>query len=99
MEKVPLKETIKNITRLHLSKGNSLFGQCITAVGWVGGTIPEDGENLVELPMADVMNGGVVVGSALAGKRPIYVFAIKVSSGLTILLLQTTQVSLLRYGI
>ena len=73
MEKVPLKETIKNITRLHLSKGNSLFGQCITAVGWVGGTIPEDGENLVELPMADVMNGGVVVGSALAGKRPIYV--------------------------
>tara|TARA_B100000519_G_C14222706_1_gene428359 strand:+ start:602 stop:1486 length:885 start_codon:yes stop_codon:yes gene_type:complete len=73
MEKVPLKETIKNITRLHLSKGNPLFGQCITAVGWVGGTIPEDGENLTELPMADVMNGGVVVGSALAGKRPIYV--------------------------
>jgi hypothetical protein len=73
MEKGPLKETIKNITRLHLSKGNPLFGQCITAVGWVGGTIPEDGENLIELPMADVMNGGVVVGSALAGKRPIYV--------------------------
>ena len=62
MEKVPLKETIKNITRLHLSKGNSLFGQCITAVGWVGGTIPEDGENLVALSYALVSFIVAVVG-------------------------------------
>jgi pyruvate/2-oxoglutarate/acetoin dehydrogenase E1 component len=70
-----LRDTIKNITKSHLSKGNQLFGQCLTAVGWVGGTIPEltEGDGIVELSMADVMAGGVVVGSALTGKRPIYV--------------------------
>ncbi len=70
-----LRDTIKEISRQHLSKGNLLFGQCLTAVGWVGGTVPELTENdgLVELSMADVMGGGIVVGAALAGKRPIYV--------------------------
>jgi pyruvate/2-oxoglutarate/acetoin dehydrogenase E1 component len=69
-----LREQIRETTREHLSKGNQLFGQCLTAVGWVGGTVPEltEEEGLVELPMADVMAGGIVVGSALAGKRPIY---------------------------
>lgn len=69
-----LREVIRELTASHLKLGNQLFGQCLTAVGWVNGTVPELTENdgLVELSMADVMAGGVVVGSALMGKRPIY---------------------------
>ncbi len=71
-----VRDTIKDITRHHLTAENGLeFGQCLTAVGWVGGTLPhlyeEDG--MVELSMADVAGGGIVVGSALAGRRPMYV--------------------------
>src|SRR3989344_8026046 len=69
-------ETIKEITREHLLKGNGVaLGQCLTAVGWVGGTVPELTENdgLVELSMADVAGGGIAVGFALAGRRPIYI--------------------------
>ena len=36
-----VREAIKQITRTHLSGGNRCFGQCLTAVGWVGGTLPE----------------------------------------------------------
>ena len=37
-----VKETIKEVVFNHLKKNNSLvFGQCLSAVGWVGGTIPE----------------------------------------------------------
>ena len=51
------------------------MGQCLTAVGWVGGTLPEIYEDggMVELSMADVAGGGFAVGAALAGRRPIYV--------------------------
>lgn len=72
---ITLRETIREISRKHLKLGNRLYGQCLTAVGWVGGTIPEltEKEGIVELPMADVMAGGVVVGDALTGGRPIYV--------------------------
>jgi hypothetical protein len=70
-----VREVIKNISKNHLKMGYLLFGQCLTAVGWVGGTVPELTENdgLVELPMADVADGGFVVGAALMGKRPIYI--------------------------
>jgi pyruvate/2-oxoglutarate/acetoin dehydrogenase E1 component len=70
-----VRNTIKEILKNHLESGYQVFGQCLTAVGWVGGTIPElpNHPNLVELSMADVLGGGIVVGSALAGKRPIYV--------------------------
>ena len=68
-----VRDTIKRITKVHLTAGNELFGQCLTAIGWVNNTIPSDAPNLVELSMADVMAGGIVVGSALVGKRPIYV--------------------------
>ncbi len=73
--KKPLKEVIKDVSRDHLKKGNQLFGQCLTAVGWVGGTVPElsESDGLVELSMADVMAGGVITGAALVGTRPIYV--------------------------
>tara|TARA_R100000951_G_scaffold116779_1_gene130714 strand:- start:2562 stop:3473 length:912 start_codon:yes stop_codon:yes gene_type:complete len=70
-----VRDTIKQITREHLSAGSKCYGQCLTAVGWVGGTLPELYEDggMIELSMADVAGGGIVVGSALAGKRPIYV--------------------------
>nr|ABZ06238.1 putative transketolase, pyridine binding domain protein [uncultured marine microorganism HF4000_007I05] len=75
MEKT-VRETIKDTVRIHLKKNNGLvFGQCLTAVGWVGGTIPELGEKdgLIELSMADVSNGGIVTGAGLSNRRPIYV--------------------------
>ena len=35
-------ELIKSIVFKHLKNKNGLcFGQCLTAVGWVGGTLPE----------------------------------------------------------
>lgn len=71
-----VRETIKSITRHHLEVEKSLcFGQCLTAVGWVGGTLPEmyEDEGMVEVTTADVANGGFVVGAGLQGVRPIYV--------------------------
>ena len=75
MEKT-VRETIKETSRNHIKKNNSLiFGQCLSAVGWVGGTVPEltEKEGLVELSMADVANGGIVAGAGLSNRRPIYV--------------------------
>ncbi len=71
-----LAQKISEITRTHLKEGNGVaLGQCLTAVGWVGGTVPEltQEDGLIELPMSDVANGGVAVGLALAGRRPIYI--------------------------
>ena len=71
-----VRETIKKIVHDHLIKNNSYcFGQCLTAVGWVGGTLPElyEKDGMVEVTTADVANGGFVVGAGLAGVRPIYV--------------------------
>ena len=71
-----VRETIKETSRNHIKKNNSLiFGQCLSAVGWVGGTVPEltEKEGLVELSMADVANGGIVAGAGLSNRRPIYV--------------------------
>ena len=75
MEKT-VREIIKETSRDHIKKNNSLiFGQCLSAVGWVGGTVPEltEEEGLVELSMADVANGGIVAGAGLSNRRPIYV--------------------------
>jgi acetoin:2,6-dichlorophenolindophenol oxidoreductase subunit beta len=69
-------QTIGDTTRKHLTEHNGLlFGQCVTAVGWVGGTVPEmtEEEGIVELSMADVSGAGVAVGAGLVGRRPIYV--------------------------
>jgi len=71
-----VRETIKKIVRLHLTEAKGLaFGQCLSAVGWVGGTLPElyEKDGMIELSMADVAGGGIVVGSALAGRRPFYI--------------------------
>lgn len=68
-------ETIRSLSLDHINSGNLLLGQCLTAVGWVGGTIPElpDHKNIIELSMADVAGGAIAVGAALNGSRPIYV--------------------------
>ena len=61
MPKTNLRETIKETIRHHLKKNNGLvMGQCLTAVGWVGGTLPElyEKDGMIELSMADV--AGVV---------------------------------------
>jgi len=71
-----LKQTIKEITFKHLKKNRSqVFGQNLTGVGWVAGTLPKlfEKDGVVELPMADVAGGGIVTGSALVGKRPFYI--------------------------
>ena len=75
MEKL-LKDTIKEITFNHLKKNKSqVFGQNLTGVGWVAGTLPKlyEKDGVIELPMADVAGGGIVTGSALVGKRPFYI--------------------------
>ena len=68
-----LADTIKELTRLHLEENNGLlFGQAISAVGWVNNTVP-DCKGIVEFPMADVGNMGIACGAAIAGRRPIIV--------------------------
>ena len=71
-----LREIIKRTVNYHLKKKNGLvFGQCLTAVGWVGGTLPhlKEKDGMIDLSMADVANGGIVAGAGLSGRRPIYV--------------------------
>jgi acetoin:2,6-dichlorophenolindophenol oxidoreductase subunit beta len=68
-----LRDTIRGITLNHLTNNNGLlFGQCLSAVGWVNNTVP-DCKNIIELPMCDVAGSGIAVGAALSGRRPILV--------------------------
>ena len=67
-----LRDTIRELTRRHLDAGYAVASQTATAVGFVGNTLP-DHPGIIELPCSDVSNAGVMVGYALAGKRPIYV--------------------------
>ena len=67
-----LREVIRATTAAHLDEGHAVAGQCLSAVGWVGGTVP-DHPALTELPMSDVAQSGFVVGMALAGRWPIYI--------------------------
>ena len=83
MEKT-LREVIKETIRHHLLKENGLaMGQCLTAVGWVGGTLPElyEEHGMIELSMADVAGGGIAVGAALMQKDLYTLLDIKVSIG------------------
>ncbi len=72
---ITVAETIRTITKNHLQNGGLLFGQCVTAVGWIGGTVPElaEADGIVELPTSDVAGPGFAVGAALAGRRPIFI--------------------------
>lgn len=68
---------IKDNTRRHLVYNNGqLYCQNVTAVGWVGGTVPDDvpdNKGIIELSTSDSSNSGIVCGAALAGRKPIYV--------------------------
>lgn len=72
---ITLRNTIKNTVANHLNQGGLAFGQCLTAVGWVGGTLPEmyEKDGMIELSMADVAGGAFVVGAGLMQKRPMYI--------------------------
>ena len=55
-------ETIQALTRRHLLENRGLlFGQCVTAVGWIGGTVPQlaEDEGIIELSMADLSPEGL----------------------------------------
>lgn len=75
-EKLNVAQTISSITKGHLlnNKGVAL-GQCLTAVGWVGGSVPEltQEDGLVELSMDDTSGNGLAVGYALADRWPIFI--------------------------
>jgi len=73
MGAVTVADTIREISRRHLTENNGLLlGQSISAVGWVNNTVP-DCEGIVELPMTDVAGAGIAVGAAMVGRRPIFV--------------------------
>jgi acetoin:2,6-dichlorophenolindophenol oxidoreductase subunit beta len=63
-----LSTTIRSLTASHIREGGLALGQCLTAVGWVNNTVPDDPElrhGLVELPMTEGAGAGFAVGSAL----------------------------------
>ena len=67
-------DTIRELTRAHIANNRGIvMGQCLTAVGWVQNTIPEQLEGIVELPMTDVSGAGFAVGAAVMGRRPVFV--------------------------
>ncbi len=70
-----LRDTIKASMADVLTHGGLIFGQNLTDVGWVAGTLPEDPTNpgYVELPIADVAGPGLAVGAALSGRRVVYI--------------------------
>ena len=78
-----LREVIKQITFKHLKKfKGQVFGQNLTGVGWVAGTLPKlyEKDGVIELPMADVANGGMVTGAALVGRSPFYIIRYRMVS-------------------
>lgn len=63
--KMKVKEVIQTTTRDILENRNGIaMGQCLTAVGWVGGTVPDmtEKEGLIELAMDDTSGPGIAVG-------------------------------------
>lgn len=68
-----LRETIKEVIQNHLDKGGLIGGQCLSAVGFVNNTIPDQTKGVIEAPMSDVGFADIMVGTAIAGRRPIVV--------------------------
>ena len=65
MEKT-VAETIKKITADHIKKNDGVvMGQCLSAVGWVQNTVPNQKKGIIELPMTDVAGAGFAVGAFL----------------------------------
>ena len=64
-KKMKVKEVIQMTTRDILENRNGIaMGECLTAVGWVGGTVPDmtEKEGLIELSMGDTSGSGIAVG-------------------------------------
>jgi sulfopyruvate decarboxylase TPP-binding subunit len=69
-----LRYTIQKITENHIKKYKTfVFGQNLLGVGGVDNTLPKSKKGIVDLPMADVAGGGIVAGSAMVKKKPIYI--------------------------
>ena len=67
-------ETIREITKKHIERNKGVvMGQCLTAVGWVQNTVPNQKKGIIEFPMTDVSGAGFAVGAAIAGSRPIFI--------------------------
>jgi pyruvate/2-oxoglutarate/acetoin dehydrogenase E1 component len=67
-----LRDTIKEISRVHAEGGAYILGQCLSAIGFVNGTVPEV-KNIIELPMVELTGAGIACGIAITGNRPILV--------------------------
>ena len=66
MEKISLRQTIRQIMAEHLNKNNGLlFGECVSDPGGVAGTIPES-KNVIDLPMTELGGADIAVGSAFS---------------------------------
>ena len=68
-----LRDTIREIIKKHLETGGLIGGQCLSAVGFVNNTIPNQTKGVIEAPMSDVGFADIMVGTAIAGRRPILV--------------------------
>jgi pyruvate/2-oxoglutarate/acetoin dehydrogenase E1 component len=70
-----LAETIRKESEEILNRGGAIVGQCLTAVGWVNGTVPEiyDKDKVIELPMTEAAGMGFSVGLALSGRTVIHI--------------------------
>lgn len=71
------RDRTRKIIKNHLEKNNGeLFCQALLGCGFVGNTVPDDIPNhkgMMELPTSDASNPGIVIGSSLAGRKPIYI--------------------------
>ena len=71
-----LRDQIKlSMQELIETQDGLIFGQNLTDVGWVAGTLPElpDSKNYVELPISDIAGPGIAVGSAISGRPTVYI--------------------------
>ena len=73
---IKLRDQIKlSMQELIETQDGLIFGQNLTDVGWVAGTIPElpNSKNYVELPISDIAGPGIAVGSAISGRPTVYI--------------------------
>lgn len=70
------RNSINSTMRKLLTEYNGLiFGQNLTDVGWVAGTLPElpSHPGYVELPISDIAGPGLAVGAALTRRPVVYI--------------------------
>lgn len=73
MDKLTLRDIIRETTRKHLCENNGmLFGECVRDPGGVANTIPIH-DSVIDTPMSETAAADFAIGAALAGRRSIYV--------------------------